>query len=428
MLKQSITIFLTLLLVVFTTYADEMSYEIRMFGRAVGYTHYQLEHRDADIEVQTTVLFNLGQGDLDQEIKLVGNTRLNAQTFLPIEYHLSTYINGFTQSTIDTQFENHIATQVIAAGGHHFNNQIELPKPTYIADNNFRVDHYNIVLGQYDFEKRGTQFFYILVPLAVPQLPEAVELALTWVEQDQINIGNTVYQTDRFEAQTGGTKMEFWYAQESKQIVKWTIPSQETVVILSDSSMLSQAIMSEDHSAILRRTDLPRIVIERDMGNASDLASLQAHLDLNVVASGKPPIDLSHQVFDGEMSRDGEHVHINGEVTVRLIKYAADKSMPLPIAGIDFPEPYLQPTPQIESDHPEIQAKAEGITASAQTAYEATKAIIEQTSREIRYNATTVSAHKCLSTKVGDALSNSRLSIALLRSLKIPARLLGGLL
>ena len=176
MKKLSLFICLMLLYAPLAAFADQTFYQIGMSGNPVGYTHYQIEHDEDDLTMQTTVLFNVGQGELNQEIKLVSTTRLDTQTLSPIEYHLSTYINGFTQSTIGTQFENNIATQQIIAGGQNFDNEISLPARTYLVDSNFRVDHYNIVLGQYSFEKGSTQSFHILTPLAVPQLPRAIRL------------------------------------------------------------------------------------------------------------------------------------------------------------------------------------------------------------------------------------------------------------
>ncbi|MCZ6676122.1 MAG: transglutaminase-like domain-containing protein [Candidatus Poribacteria bacterium] len=428
MCKQFLAIGFTLLLMSLATYADEMVYQIKMSGRAVGYTRYELVDEGESVMIQTTVRFTLGQGEFDQEIKLIADTRLNAQTLLPVAYHLSTYINGFTQSTIDTQFEENVAKQEILAGGQTFDNEIELPTPTYIADSNFRVDHYNVVLGQYDFKQAGAQSFHTLTPLETPQSPAAVPLTLTWKGGEQITVGNTTYQTDWLEASINGTAMEFWYDREAGRIVKWTIPSQESEVLLADDSLLPTTAAVEDLATVLRRAkELPRIQVDQDLGNLSDLVSLQAHLDLHVVTSGQPPIDLPHQKFDGEMSREGETVRINGVVTVMAIESPKAKATRLPIHPGDFADPFIQPESEIESEHPEIGAKAKEITASAQTAYEATKAVVDWVTTEIRYDSTSVSAHRCLSTQAGDAVSRSRLVVALLRALNIPARIIGGL-
>ena len=173
-------IYIILVSLSLSVHADRVYYQIRMSGNPVGYISYE-ERSDADdLTMQTIVLFNIGQSELNQKVKFVADTRLNSQTQLPIEYQLSTYINGFTQSTVETTFEDDTATQRIVAGGQNFDNELSLPAPTYLVDDNFRIDHYNILLGQFDFSKRGTQSFNILTPLSIPRQPKTVELQLTW--------------------------------------------------------------------------------------------------------------------------------------------------------------------------------------------------------------------------------------------------------
>ena len=145
-----------------SVHADRVYYQIKMSDNPVGYISYEIRSGDDDLTMQTTVLFNIGQSELNQKIKLVADTRLNSQSQFPIEYQLSTYINGFTQSTVETSFEEDTAIQRIVAGGQNFDNEIALPDPTYLVDDNFRIDHYNVLLRQFDFRKRGTQTFNIL--------------------------------------------------------------------------------------------------------------------------------------------------------------------------------------------------------------------------------------------------------------------------
>ena len=72
--------------------------------------------------------------------------------------------------------------------------------------------------------------------------------------------------------------------------------------------------------------------------------------------------------------------------------------------------------------------EARKIAAGAGTNFDVAKAIVHWVTGEISYNPRTVSADECLSNKSGDALSRSRLAVELIRSLGIPAKVLGGLL
>ena len=418
MKKLSVIVHLMMLSLSLSVNADQVYYQIKMSGNPVGYISYEVKSGEDDLTMQTTVLFNIGQSELNQKIKLEANTRLNSQTQLPIEYHLSTYINGFTQSTVDTKFEKDIATQQIVAGGQNFDNEISLSAPTYLVDDNFRIDHYNVLLGQFDFRKRGTQSFHILTPLAVPRQPKAVEIRLTWAGGEKLTVGGATYQTDWLQAHNSGLAMDFWYDRQSRRIVKWDIPSQRTEIILADNSVLPmQDVIESRLTALRQNSDLPRLTVKRELGAAADLVALQMRLDLQVSVSGKLGLDVSNQWFKGKAHPGTGTAHILGVLNVKSYQPSDRAPNPGPI----------QDNPANESLG-QIEAKAKQIAAGVGTSYDAAKAVVHWVTQEIVYNPRTVSVDECLLNKSGDALSRSRLAVELIRSLGIPANVLGGLL
>ena len=418
MKRLLVIVHLILLSLSLSANADRVYYQIKMSGSPVGYISYEVKSGEVELAMQTAVLFNIGQSDLNQKIKLVADTRLNSQTQLPIEYHLSTYINGFTQSTINTKFENNVATQQIVAGGQNFDNEISLPVPTYLVDDNFRIDHYNVLLGQFDFRKRGTQSFHILTPLVVPRQPKAIELRLTWAGGEKLTVREAVYQTDWLQSNNNGLAMDFWYDRQNRRIVKWDIPSQRTEIVLADDSVLPKQDVIESRLAALRQnTDLPRLTVNQELGAAADLVALQMRLDLQVVASGKLGLDVSNQWFEGEVSQNAEKARVSGVLNVKSYRRPDRAPGPIPI----------------QDDHADeslgkIQAKAKEITSGVHSNYHVGKAVVEWVAQEISYDARTTSALDCLSNKAGDALSRSRLAVELIRSTRMPAEILGGLL
>ena len=401
-----------------SAHADRVYYQIKMSGNPVGYITYEVKPDDDDLTMQTTVLFNIGQSELNQKIKLTSDTRLNAQTQLPIEYELSTFINGFTQSTVETTFEGDTATQRIVAGGQNFDNEISLPEPTYLVDDNFRIDHYNVLLRQFDFRKRGTQSFYILTPLAVPRQPKAVELHLTWAGGEKLTVREDTYQTEWLQSHYGGMEMDFWFDKQSRQIVKWDIPSQKTEIILADESVLPTKDAIENRLAALRQdSDLPRLKVNRELGAAADLIALQMRLDLQVSVSGELGLDVSNQWFEGKVHPSTGTANIVGVLNV--------KSYELPERA-----PKRRPIQDSRADElpGEIEVKAREIAAGADTSYDAVKAVVHWVTQEISHIPKMVSVDECLSNKSGNALARSRLAVELIRSLGVPANVLGGLL
>lgn len=398
--------------------ADRVYYQIKMSGNPVGYISYEVKTAEDDLSMHTTVLFNIGQSELNQKVKLAADTRLDSETQLPIEYQLSTYINGFTQSTVETKFEEDTATQQIVAGGQNFDNEISLPDSTYLVDDNFRIDHYNILLGQFDFRKRGTQSFNILTPLAIPRQPKTVELRLTWTGGEMVTVGETTYQTDWLQADNSGLAMDFWYDRQTRRIVKWDIPSQSTEIVLSDDSVLPKQDAIENRLAALgQNPDLPRITVDRELGTAADLIALQMRLDLNLTVPGELRLDAANQWFDGKVSQNAETAHLGGVLNVKSYRRPDRAHGPRPISD-DRPVESLGP----------IDAKARELTSGVHSNLRIGQAVVEWVAQEIAYDTKTTSALDCLTSKKGDALSKSRLAVELIRATRAPAEIVGGLL
>ena len=418
MKRLLVIVHLILLSLSLSANADRVYYQIKMSGSPVGYISYEVESSEVELAMQTTVLFNIGQSDLNQKIKLVADTRLNSQTQLPIAYHLSTYINGFTQSTVETKFEEDTATQQIVAGGQNFDNEVSLPVPTYLVDDNFRIDHYNVLLGQFDFRKRGTQSFHILTPLAVPRQPKAIELRLTWAGGEKLTVREAVYQTDWLQSDNNGLAMDFWYDRQNRRIVKWDIPSHRTEIVLADDSVLPKQDAIEKRLAALRQNpNLPLLTVEQELGAATDLIALQVRLDLQIADSGTLRLDVSNQWFEGKVRKNAETVHVSGVLNIKSHRRPDRAPGPRPIPD-DRPVESLG----------QIHAKAKEITSGVHSNYHVGKAIVEWVAQEISYDARATSALDCLSNKAGDALSRSRLAVELIRSTRMPAEILGGLL
>ncbi len=401
-----------------SVHADRVYYQIKISGNPVGYISYEIRSGDDDLTMQTTVLFNIGQSELNQKIKLVADTRLNSQSLLPIEYQLSTYINGFTQSTVETTFEGDTATQQIVAGGQNFDNEISLPEPTYLVDDNFRIDHYNVLLRQFDFRKRGTQSFNILTPLAVPRRPKTVEFRLTWAGGEKLTVGGDTYQTEWLQAHLSGLQMDFWFDKQSRRIVKWDIPSQRTEIILADEFILPTKDAIENRLAVLgQHPDLPRITVDRELGTAADLIALQMRLDLNIAVSGELRHDAANQWFEGKVSQNTETVHLGGVLNVKSYRRPDEAPGPRPVPD-DSPVESLGP----------IDTKARELTSSVHSNLCIGQAVVEWVAQEIAYDTKTTTALDCLGSKKGDALSKSRLAVELIRSTRAPAEIIGGLL
>lgn len=109
---------------------------------------------------------------------------------------------------------------------------------------------------------------------------------------------------------------------------------------------------------------------------------------------------------------------------------AMESRTPFPIGAVSGGDAlYLKSTEMVQSDSPEITELARRLTAGARNEYEAVSAITNHVTDAIKYtfNPPKYDALYTLETKSGNCQNFAHLNIALLRSVGIPARIVGGI-
>jgi transglutaminase-like putative cysteine protease len=123
-------------------------------------------------------------------------------------------------------------------------------------------------------------------------------------------------------------------------------------------------------------------------------------------------------------------INLGYTANVRSELSAMDSRTPFPIGKVPSGEAlYLKSTEMVQSDSSEIAELAKTLTASSRNEYEAVTAITNHVADSIKYtfNPPKYDALYTLKTKSGNCQNFAHLSIALLRSVGIPARIVGGI-
>ncbi len=124
------------------------------------------------------------------------------------------------------------------------------------------------------------------------------------------------------------------------------------------------------------------------------------------------------------------HVTVTFEARLKSELSAMESTIAFPVKS-NAPEEavYLRPTDMVQSGSAEIIAVAKRVTAGASTEYGAVTAILNYVSDTIKYsyNPTQYDALYTLSTRSGNCQNFAHLSMALLRAVGIPARIVGGI-
>ncbi|NQT26474.1 transglutaminase domain-containing protein [candidate division KSB1 bacterium] len=106
-----------------------------------------------------------------------------------------------------------------------------------------------------------------------------------------------------------------------------------------------------------------------------------------------------------------------------------ESSAPFPLANIaSSMKDYLKPTKQVQSDHPDIQAKAKSLAQGVKTEFDAVQRILTWVVDHLRY-VTPPKQYDALysfKTGLGNCQNYSHLTAALMRVIGIPARIVNG--
>ncbi|WP_277057500.1 transglutaminase-like domain-containing protein [Trichlorobacter lovleyi] len=122
-------------------------------------------------------------------------------------------------------------------------------------------------------------------------------------------------------------------------------------------------------------------------------------------------------------------VNLNYTANVRTQLTSLESKTPFPLGSLASRESlYLQHTEMVQGDA-EIKSLARQLTSGVKNEYEAVSAIINWVTDNIKYtfNPPQYDASYTLSTRSGNCQNFAHLSIALLRSVGIPARIVGGI-
>ena len=161
---------------------------------------------------------------------------------------------------------------------------------------------------------------------------------------------------------------------------------------------------------------------------AENMRTLDAELDIRL--HGNPVPQRQVKGYNEKFVGVSEAGHVQGKVSVAtsiVIVRKTDgfpRQAPLP-AGL---EPFVAPGAGIESDQDVMKSKGEEVTWRSRTAWEATKKVNTWVHETMREGYSMPSARYVLDHGTANAEGRALLSAALLRSVRVPARVVGGVM
>jgi hypothetical protein len=298
----------------------------------------------------------------------------------------------------------------------------------YVLDNNFMVDHYMVMLAAAAPGEGESVTIRFITPQIVSRMPRIGSAVLNYGGMETVKIESAERSALKILGSfDDGLRMNFWLDPNNRTLLRWTVPAQQADVILSTGEKGETKPADMDHlmTEIISKLFIPSNL---KMGRFQDIADLKLCINLCAITFDGFPKDAPKQVFEGKSEENGTTTCIDGIVKTGMFEYDGKSSLPLTAPATEEDGVFLKSTVNTPSDHPDIIKVAKEAAAGAETRWDAAAAVTRWVNSHIKYEITGSGALKALKTRRGDCGPMSVLSLAMIRSLGVPARLVGGIL
>ncbi len=389
---------------------------IRMNDQLIGHAETidsGIDPESGEREVLSRVRLRIALGDQVREIAIDGRTRYDAQG--AVRSYLSHARQSEVWSEVDCTFDGRAVTisRRDSSGAPATTSTRELPDSwALLGSNDF--GHFATIAERLAKVEGDSIALGLFTPEGSGAVVESSGRRVASTERDPL--GSQRWSFDDLTIVIDSTTGRF---------LALEIPSQATRVERADASIVDEFDAAAPVDLLARH--FIRSPVRFD--DPTQVTRLVVDLKVRVIGSGveNPASILTTpmQSFDGEKQQE----RVTGRLTVSTIERPAEGIASFPIDVTDESlQRYLRPEPLIESDADEIIAKAKSLIGDATDRWTVTEAIGRWTFESIRYRiAETPSALAALRSGEGDCGPHATLTVAMLRSLGIPARLVGGL-
>jgi len=376
--------------------------EIFVKDKKVGYTTHIIKPFDGGYFIQEEILLKLNLMGFGSGLYSSTQCRVNSE-FLLESFHLI-MISGAVRSHISGRVEDGVLVVETGRKGDERIQKIALKEPPVIGAS----------MSQF-FKSRELQVGQVFrLPLFDPSAMAQKEMVVTVTAKERLKIQKLTYDAFRLEAEIWGKKLTFWLDEEGTTLKEEGFMGLTTV--LSSAARAPEGLERADG------TDLYEIVAVQPDRRLPDPTRL-VYLKLDVEGldqAGFPQEALNsarQKLRDRVLEISREKVPPHGTYGLPSSGFAPDMTV------------FMEPEFNIESDDPEIMAKAREIIGEEGDPVLAARRLMNWVFRnmEKRPVLAVPSAREALRTRVGDCNEHATLLTALLRASGIPARLSIGL-
>lgn len=210
----------------------EWLFELYIEGARVGTSRVISKMIDDEtLETTNSIRFLLARGPQTFEVSLNARTVYRWPDGRPLEYE-ATFVAGRVPTLIRASFDDYESSIRLKTGPQEFTKQIPLEGDEFLLDDNFLLDHYLVMLASIPLDE--TSEVHFVVPQLAQQFPRVFGMRLKPRGIQKFFVNEQEWEGLKLESiGDTGLRMEFWINPEDHTLLRWTVPSQFTEVILS---------------------------------------------------------------------------------------------------------------------------------------------------------------------------------------------------
>ena len=377
-------------------------FEIYLEGRKVGYAMNQISPLENAFLIQEEIVLNLTL--MGQPSGMRSLTRAVVDPDFSLQNFLFTVTSGVVTFQVSGQVDGHVLHVQTGEGGDEEQFTLQLGGPVMIGAG---LSHY--------FRGRrlapGQSFsFSLFDPSAMSRRQVKIRVA----EKTQVKVNGIFYPAYRLDMRMFDQDLSFWVDEQGALLQEEGFMGLRLV-----KSSGAEATKGMGEGEGVDFYELAAISVEPKLSKPRSIRQLTVRL------KGIPPSALDQAaVNQGRQRLSGDVLEIVQEKTPLEAGYR------LPYTAVsERMSPYLEPELTIQSEHPLILEKAREIAAGEKDPVQAGRRLMQWVHFNVKKRpvASVPSALEVLKHRVGDCNEHAALLTALLRALRIPARVCAGL-
>lgn len=391
---------------------ESRDYKLFWGDQNVGYYTYVLKPITGGWELDGETFMAVVAGGRPGRLRMLTKWELDSR-MRPEYYEIAIYSNEELRQKIRIE----ISEQTARITEDEATRSIGFPPNAFIAELNV-LDGWIILPRLFDVNVDSS----FKLPMFVPQMSRMMEVEIFPAQFE----GTGGAPSRKFLVSTSAFDVEFYAQTNSRTLTYWSSPTQGLAARLAskiNKAEIESTLTGPDLLGTIMTQD--NIISDINIEIPLRLTELLAEVDIRLAAGTEEYLNTAYQEADGEI----ENGRFQGKIEVEAEGYDGSKVLNYPIgpAKIEFRNEIL-PAPKIESDDSSITTLAVRLAGNKQNVWEVVKSINRHVADTIEINTEDHGALRTLNLTSGSGLSHARLCVALLRSIGIPARVVGGLL